>query len=570
MPKNVDEGFKALTEAAGASQKKKPRMASMADSADSISWDSRLASPTDFMDRATRNFSAPVKVQTIEHPATANTAEVQAFRSAPSKRHSEISKTQVERPNTNVSNGGESPTSTSPLAAAPMTVSQVESSDSSYTEKMKALEAVRALLMPGQYESVKSAMMNDQSSNPPATRRASSSQAIALLAATHSVTDNVSDVEEAPGSLDGPGSKESDLRSLNTDVSIDETYRASIAPTTAVSLGSPFSNPTNTERSPLNSATVLIPGNDKNIIGEWVHRDHFLPLSKHTKPVVHKTPLSTARDNASSPPTQQFRALSLNDPPEHEAATNPKGRGFCRSNTAQAPHIPMSAATRQYAGLDLEPNKPLMEEKVAPTSSMQWRGSWKVAPYDSDEVAVRRGPALPSFLSGRAAPADPGAAARLQYGGTIETKSRAQSQQLEERLVVAKPPRIKPEPADSKYSSQMPPSTGLKKRETESRDVKQARSLPPFLISSGAPTDSGAAARCQYGNNMEERTEKKAASPETSTFMTSSLPEIPFKFEVPMPQSNGSSSIVLDQQGQENVPIMRKKDPFARGKKVRV
>ena len=321
---------------------------------------------------------------------------------------------------------------------------------------------------------------------------------------------------------------------------------------------------------PIESVKKFRAGPDRNIIGEHVHREHYLRLSKDAKASTPDGSPSSSLISPMSPPVQELCALSLSD--DHISQVT-RIEHTCNSSAASANNFPKTskpAISHQYAGLDVPANR-LSASELAKTHPKTVRtNSWGTAPYKKSQAIEdasnrRQGPTLPAFLTGAAASADPGAAARLQYGG-----ASVLIQNVEPRYLNASPTgiddsRVKPLSVAQTRRSDL-------ERETDKfpDEAKNGPRLPAFLLGKTASIDSGAAARAQYGSNTQEEHEERFARMMRRTVPEQRVLDVPPKFKNADDTSPMTPALRSQGQVQEAAPLANRKDPFARAKRVRV
>ena len=594
---------------------KKPHVVGNIEGAAKLKWDPRLASPSVFMDRAARQLGAPTTLRATEEPATAGS---NPFRSV--EQQSILREAEPTMPRDSTTNGRLSTSNDihskmesrsvdpSPAAAAE-DVTKAKPTQLSKDERIQQLSTMEDLLTPDQFKKIKAVLLDTPTvfspaseavgaspiSSPRANKPKTANCVAATMRADHASSVTASKADETtshglsgatalkrrPSELERPSIAVSPQRAIierkreETSSRPEDKTKATSAPPRMAAPETVVSHLAKNERWPTESVKLFKAGKDQNIIGERVHREHFLALSKHTKPLDLSTSPSDAGTGAVSPPFQQFRALSLNDNHVPQTIFEAKARSSSGVSANDSPNIPDSAIALQYAGLEAPANRHSVFHLDAPRPQGSRNQSWSTAPYNRSQVSQdtsdrRKGPALPSFLSGAVAPSDPGAAARLQYGGTDDIVPKPQSESPKKPPVgpesmstkpIHKAPNVNPPDSRSNIEG---------RKENHPEGVKEGPKMSSFLLNKAAPIDSGAAAHAQYGMLTDDKQEERFADMTRKTPSAQSTSELALKAD--SSGSNGQATPASGSHGQlqEDLPMLRKKDPFARGKKMRV
>lgn len=592
---------------------KRPRVVGNIEGAAKLKWESRLASPSVFMDRAARQLGAPTTLRATEEPATAGS---NLFRSV--EQGSILREAEPTMPGDNTTNGRLSTSNDihskmdlrsvdpSPAAAAE-DVTKAKPTQLSNDEIIQQLLTMEDLLTPDQFKKIKAVLLDTPTvfspaseavgaspiSSPRANKPKTANCVAATMRADHTSSVTASKADETtshglsgapalkrkPSELERPSIAMSLQRAIierkreETSSRPEDKTKATSAPPRMAAPETVVSHLAKIERGRTESVRLFKAGKDQNIIGERVHREHFLPLTKHTKPLdLSKSP-SDAGTGAVSPPFQQFRALSLNDNHVPQTIFEAKARSSSGVSANDSPNIPNSAIA--LAGLDAPANRRSVFHLDIPRPQGSRNQSWSATPHNRSQVSQdtsdrRKGPALPSFLSGAVAPSDPGAAARLQYGETDDIVPKPQSESPKKPPVgpesmstkpIHKAPNVNPPDSRSNIEG---------RKENHPEGVKEGSKMSSFLLNKAAPIDSGAAARAQYGMLTDNKQEERFADMTRKTPSAQSTSELALKADSPGPNGQATPASVTHGQLQEDLPMLRKKDPFARGKKMRV
>ena len=569
-----------------------------------VKWDSRLASPSAFMDHAASQFSAPVAMQSVEKPATAGSNPPQS-----TEQVSLLGESAPSNPKKTAANGRPlaakiprlkmEPSNEETLPAMAVEgVTKANPTDSGIDEKMQQLLTMKHLMTEDQFQSIK-AILLDTPNNVPHTielegaiKVKTASSVTAVMSADHTSSVTTSEANETvsrepsgvpalkrkPSEVERPSVTSSLQRAIierkreETSSQLEDRIKATPASSRMPAPEPVLPNLTNVERGPIESVKFFKAGMDQNIIGERIHREHFLPLPKHTKPQDPKTSSPNHGFRAVSPPVQQFSALSLHDNNGLRLAFEEKTRSPSSISASGSPNIPDSAIARHYAGLHAPANRPTASYLNIPQPQDIRSQYWGTMPYDRSQVSEKtsgrtKGLPLPSFLIGAVAPSDPGAAARHQYGGNDDTVPQLQPQRPRNHLVDLEPESPKPTRKTTRVDPPTSHSDIGRRTEDYQEGAKEGPKVPNFLHGKTAPTDSGAAARAQYGMLAEEEHKEILANKMQKTTPLQSPSNLASKAA-----SSSFTSTVNASLGrmQEELPMLRKKDPFARSKKVRV
>ena len=599
MPTNVDQGYKALTDTqAEPPRTKKPRMISNGGPSISAGWDSRrVASPDAFMESANRQLSGQAKSGAIKDLTPSSSTSV--------LKHTTklLGEKNGSPPNHNARAFSGLPGAKDRINPTQSTMSRpgparaiMQDPDpisTSLENKLGWLEGSKDVLTVEQYKGIKQELLKgidaakssvsseaaDSSSLPqakkPSTVKPTHIESPPYVTFPRVPVQDESTREEAR--LENPRKRKTVAAgdfpnipaSMNTSriAEVPVNVRASndeadVVPSAPAPSSKPASKIPSDATQPIESVPVFTGGRD-NIIGEWVYKSHFVP-STQSGPVSTTATVSPSASGAFSPPVMQFRALSLNDP----TPLQPKSSNHptAKASPQLLPNVPDSAVTRQYANADASEGRMQSTSTTAKPGS-QRAPSWNVAPYDSMQLPSERlkskGPTLPAFLSSVAAPMDPGKAARMQYLGISNDESSKPmnvSGQRAARQAAAIPNTV----------ARTSVAVNAKDGQNVSVAPTKAPSLPAFLQNLPRPQDPSSAARAQYGHAPTDMGVNKCTIPELGGSHADSSPTITPAVEDLQSPNNQKPSERLLPPTLEAKPAVNKKDPFARGRKIRV